>query len=167
MSMDGGWQSTSGFVLLASAACFAACAADTTDTADTSRCGEVNTVPGPTMRPGQNCLGCHQEGFGDPDAPMFSAAGTVFDAADSEHCDGVEGVKVFLTAADGSELELTTNEVGNFYTREPLMPEGPGPRLEFEDRTVKMGRKLPTVPACNACHDNPPLANAPGKIFAP
>ena len=29
------------------------------------------------MRVGDNCLGCHFDGFGDEDAPPFTAAGTV------------------------------------------------------------------------------------------
>ncbi|MDD9945802.1 MAG: hypothetical protein OXU20_32460 [Myxococcales bacterium] len=150
-----------------------ACASDTGDGDDgagdgSSRCGELNTEPGPTMRPGQNCLSCHYEGFRDElMAPNWTAAGTVFDAADSEHCDGVEGVSVFLTAEDGSEVELVTNEVGNFWTDEPLMEEGPGPRLEYEGRTIKMARNLPAIPACAGCHANPPQASAPGRIFAP
>ena len=134
---------------------------------DPDACGEVQTTPGPTMRPGFNCLSCHQDGFGDEEAPEFSAAGTVFESPDSDHCDGVEGVKVFLTGADGNEIELTTNSAGNFWTREPLMDPGPGPRIEFEGRSISMGRDLPSTPACNACHSNPPLAGAPGKIFIP
>lgn len=130
-------------------------------------CGPLQTTPGPTMRPGDNCLRCHQDGFGDPDAPVFSAAGTIFPSVDSDHCEGVEGVRVFLTGADGAEIALTTNEAGNFWTREPLMPQGPGPRIEFEGRTQRMARDLPGTPACNACHSNPPVGGAPGKIFAP
>ena len=130
-------------------------------------CGTFQTMPGPTMRPGANCLGCHQDGFGDPDAPEFTAAGTIFESPQSDFCDGVEGVKVYLTAEDGSEIELTTNAAGNFYTMEPLMVEGPGPRIEFEGRSLKMGRNLPPTPACNACHSNPPVGGAPGKIYIP
>lgn len=132
-----------------------------------SSCDAIDTTPGPMMRPGENCLSCHQDGFGDEEAPEFSAAGTVFASVDSEHCDGVQGVKVFLTAIDGSEVELVTNEVGNFWTTEPLMEEGPGPRLEFEGRSVSMGRDLPTIPACNACHSDDPVGGASGKIYIP
>lgn len=148
--------------LLASLAA-AGCGANTGDSA----CGDIQTEPGPLMRPGQNCLSCHQDGFGDPDAPVFSAAGTVFSSPQSDHCDGVEGAKIFLAAADGTEIELTTNSAGNFWTREPLLAEGPGPRIEFEGRTLKMNRPLPAVAACNACHSNPPVGGAPGKIFIP
>lgn len=148
--------------LLLTTISLAGCSAEVED-----RCGPVNETPGPMMRPGQNCLRCHQEGFGEEDAPVFSAAGTIFDSAEAEHCDGVEGVKVYLMGADGQEIELTTNAAGNFWTRAPLMPEGPGPRIEFEDRSIEMQRALPTTPACNACHDNPPVGGAPGKIFVP
>lgn len=142
--------------------CLSGCASDAPE-----GCGPLQTETGPTMRPGDNCLRCHQEGFGERDAPVFSAAGTIFPSVDSDHCEGVAGVRVFLMGADGQEVELTTNEAGNFWTREPLMEEGPGPRIEFEGRTQKMGRNLPGVPACNACHSQPPVGGAPGKIFAP
>ncbi|MDH5673731.1 MAG: DUF3365 domain-containing protein [Myxococcales bacterium] len=130
-------------------------------------CGQRQTTPGPTMRPGDNCLSCHQDGFGDEEAPEFTAAGTIFASPQSEHCDGVEGVKVVLMAADGSELELVTNEAGNFWTDQELMQPTPGPRIEFEGRSIRMMRELPTLAACNACHSNPPVGGAPGKIFAP
>lgn len=139
----------------------------TDDEATAEACGPIETTPGPTMRPGENCLSCHQDGFGDEEAPEFTAAGTVFASLDSDHCDGVGGVSIFLTAADGSELELVTNQVGNFWTSEPLMEEGPGPRLEFEGETIMMGRDLPSIPACNACHSDSPVGGAAGKIFVP
>lgn len=147
--------------LLASAA---ACASNVDGVNDT--CGSLQTTPGPTMRPGDNCLRCHTEGFGD-DAPTWTAAGTIFESPEADHCEGVEGVKVYLMGANGEEVELTTNAAGNFWTDKPLMDMGPGPRIEFEGRTMKMGRNLPSSPACNACHSNPPVGGAPGKIFVP
>lgn len=154
------------FLAMVSIALFSClgCTADATNDADA--CGPVDTTPGPLMRPGENCLSCHQDGFGE-DAPEFSAAGTVFGSLDSGSCEGVEGVKVFLTAEDGSEIELVTNSVGNFYTTEPLMEEGPGPRIEFEGKSISMGRDLPSIPACNACHSDSPVGGALGKIYLP
>lgn len=149
--------------LVTLSAVLGACASDSNG----DPCGPLQTDPGPTMRPGDNCLRCHQDGFGDPDAPPFTAAGTVFASPHAPHCEGVEGVKVVLTGADGGEITLVTNEAGNFWTQEPLTEMGPGPRLEFEGRTIEMVRDLPGTPACNACHSDPPVGGAPGKIFNP
>jgi hypothetical protein len=61
---------------------------------------------GPLMRPGQDCLACHQGGL----APRYTVAGT-WPAA---------GASVELRDAQNRLVTLTTNEVGNFYTAEAL-----------------------------------------------
>ncbi len=149
-------------VAVAAALSTAACG----DDGDESVCDiPINTSPGPTMRPGQNCLDCHQDGFGDPNAPEFTAAGTVFPAIDSEFCEGVEGATLTFKKMDGTDLVLTTNSVGNFWTTEAIQPTGP--TIEYQGRTLAMNRDLPAIAACNACHSNPPVGGAPGKIYVP
>ena len=134
-------------------------------------CGEedpdacYDTTPGEHMRVGENCLSCHQPGFGD-EAPTWTAAGTVFESADAHLCDGVEGAVVVLQGADGEEVRLTTNEVGNFWTDEELVEEGYA-YMEYQGRTMTMGRTLPKVPACNACHSIPSVGDAPGRLYVP
>ncbi len=123
------------------------------------------TATGPTMRAGDNCLGCHFDGFGDDDAPPFTAAGTVFDSPTAGDC-GVEGAVVTVIKADGTPLELVTNEVGNFYTSEPLMPNFM-PSLSIDGNTIQMQSETPDIAACNGCHSDPPTGGAPGKIYIP
>ena len=74
--------------------------------------------------------------------------------------------EVVLEAEDGSEVRLVTNAVGNFWTDVPLKVDGYA-YLEHDGRTEVMGRNLPEVPACNACHSQPPVGGAPGRIYAP
>lgn len=125
-----------------------------------------STEPGPNMRVGDNCLGCHFDGFGDENAPPFTAAGTVFNSPTGGDCDGVEGATITLTRADGTPLELVTNEVGNFYTTEELMPNFM-PSVTMDGMTIQMQAETPDIAACNGCHSDPPTGGAPGKIFTP
>ncbi len=119
---------------------------------------------GPLMRPGWNCLSCHRAG--NPDgAPVWTAAGTVYPSADAPIDEGQPGVTVVITDASGKEVRLVTNAAGNFYTAEPL--ESPfQAALEYQGRTIAMP-KPPPAGSCNACHAQPPLSDAPGRIFAP
>ncbi len=120
---------------------------------------------GPLMRPGQDCLSCHSEGAGRG-APIWSAGGTVYAKADTKADAGVQGVDVLLSAPDGSLLEkLVTNEVGNFYTATPL-PAGFGVALEYQGQRIAMPCP-PPAGLCNACHNNPPIGAAPGRIYVP
>lgn len=117
------------------------------------------------MKPGWNCLSCHREG-GQASSKPWSAAGTIYGDADADVCDGVAGVNVIFTDADGVELtRVVSNEVGNFYTAFAL-PEGFRVALERQGRTVQMPIS-PPAGSCNACHDTPPLGDALGRIRAP
>lgn len=124
-------------------------------------CGEEDT--GPEMRPGDNCLRCHSSG-GEASEVRFTAAGTVFPAADAAKSDGVEGAIVRLQKADGGILELRTNRVGNFFTRERLAADL-RPEVEFEGRVEQM--PVTANGACNSCHNQPPSGAATGRIFVP
>ena len=116
---------------------------------------------GAAMLPGENCLRCHSEGSAYPSAPIWSAAGTVFERADSEV--GVRGATVRLVDSAGKELELTTNAAGNFYTSEPLVfPLRAS--LSFEGFEASMPVEVPAG-SCNACHSHPdPSGGAQGHI---
>ena len=122
---------------------------------------------GPLMKPGDNCLRCHRSERSDyPSAPPWTAAGTVFPGPDSPASDGVPGVRVLLQDAQGDLLEqLTTNEVGNFYTGRPL-PAGFRVALEYEDARIEMPC-APPAGNCGACHANPPVGGTRGRIFLP
>jgi hypothetical protein len=107
---------------------------------------------GPAMRPGENCNGCHG----------FSASGTVFPDAHAVTGDGVKGARVHLTGADGRTVTIRSNEVGNFYTKEPLA-------LPLRVTVEKGGQSATMEPlspdgACNRCHRLPPEEDAPGRV---
>jgi hypothetical protein len=118
---------------------------------------------GPEMQPGVNCLSCHRENSSYPDAPIWSVGGTVFAGPDSEV--GANGVTVTVVDYEGTEIEMTTNAAGNFYTATPLV-------LPYEV-TVSDGTHSAIMPAsppagsCNACHSTNPVGGAPGAIYVP
>lgn len=122
---------------------------------------------GPTMRPGDNCRRCHGSVNSDyPDAPDWTAAGTVYPGPDSPASDGVPFVRVLITDADGGMIEsLLTNSVGNFFTDTPL-PEGFRVALEYEGERIDMPCAPPSG-GCAACHTQPPIGNAPGRLYLP
>jgi hypothetical protein len=143
---------------------------------------------GPAMRPGQNCLRCHTEGAKGPGtvaALPFTAAGTVFEDRRASANEGSAGVTVELNDADGKQVRLTTNRWGNFYTEEPLHYPLRLVRLLRGGEAISMPLDPDKAPAftgeihpeedtyyapagsCNACHAVPPIAGAPGRIYAP
>jgi hypothetical protein len=136
--------------------------------ASLAACGSAEPqaeATGPLMRPGQDCLSCHSDGAGRG-APTWSAAGTVYAKADAEADEGVAGVDVLLSAADGSLLQkLVTNDVGNFYTDMPL-PAGFRVALEYQGQHIDMPCP-PPAGLCNACHNDPPIGSAPGRLYVP
>ena len=106
---------------------------------------------GPLMRPGQDCNQCHRpnNSFG---APVWTAGGTVL--ATTKGGGAVEGAVISITDADGKNVTLTSNEVGNFYTSTPLVVPydititygGESRRMPFKDG------KPNGSPNCNHCH---------------
>lgn len=145
--------------LLALAVC--GCAANTGDVAEPV----ISLEPGPEMRPGENCLRCHNPA-GPAARRPWSAAGTVFPARDAMRTEGVLGVRVELSDADGNVIDrLITNEVGNFYTNAEL-PDPFFVALEYDGQRVEMPC-APPAGSCNACHALPPVGHAPGRIYVP
>ncbi|HEY6561408.1 MAG TPA: hypothetical protein VI072_29245 [Polyangiaceae bacterium] len=142
--------------LLVLACTLAACSSN-----DTAGANDV----GPLMRPGDDCLACHSANSGR-NAPIWSAAGTVFPEPTSSQDEGLANVRVHLSAPDGSLLEtLITNAAGNFYTSRPL-PRGFQVALEYQGERIDMPCPPPGG-LCNACHTLPPIGQAPGRIFIP
>jgi hypothetical protein len=95
--------------------------------------------PGPTMSPGSDCLDCHGGG-GEEDAVPWTIAGTW----------PGEGHKVWIgeVAPGTKSFTLTTNQVGNFYTREGV---------RFPVRVAIDGQFMPgdvtaADASCNRCH---------------
>lgn len=120
----------------------------------------------PEMHPGGNCIACHAE---EGDAPRFNIAGTVMnDIHDDTDCNGVEGVTVEITGADGQVITLTTNAAGNFFRRESdgavAMPYTA--KLIYQGRERAMATPQSTG-ACAACHSADGASGAPGRVLVP
>jgi hypothetical protein len=155
-------------MILAFSIAAASCSAD-----DRGTCTEAPSFAllddeprGPFMRPGDNCLRCHSSS-GEAKRKVFSFGGTVFAKADSPRCAGGEAsVTIRVTDSVGKTVSVITNEVGNFWSKEPLTPP-----LSMEarrgDRVAKMPIDSPTG-GCALCHRNPnPVSGALGRIRTP
>jgi hypothetical protein len=120
----------------------------------------------PLMNPGGDCIGCHARGEG----PRFQIAGTVMgDYKDDENCNGLEGITVQITGADGQVLALTTNAAGNFFNGHG----DPAVALPFKAKLIGAGgkeRAMLTAQSdgnCATCHTTTGANSAPGRIIAP
>lgn len=91
------------------------------------------------MRPGEDCLGCHQE---------FTAAGTVFASAGGTQ--GVAGVAVVIYGMT-QDVHLTTNAAGNFYTTASF-GYGSGATVQVGTGGMATALASRSVGACNTCH---------------
>lgn len=136
--------------------------------------------PGPTHRPGEPCLVCHDERDGRGEK-LFVVAGTVYERASDTR--GTEGVEVVITDAEDQQLSVFTNEAGNFWIS--VDPDVAVPELDEEG-----GLDVPRAPvfplrvavrrgafdenmagvigregSCAHCHFDPPGATSAGKIF--
>ena len=115
------------------------------------------TGNGPTMSPGDICLGCHG----------FTIAGTVYPTIhETGLCYGINGgAQVVITPACGTPITLDVNSAGNFYYMGAV-------RAPFTAKVVVGGRErvmlLPqTFGDCNSCHTQDGLQGAPGRIIVP
>lgn len=107
---------------------------------------------GPTHRPGQPCLTCHG---GDGPGPDFVVAGTVYQVR-GQPVPLVRGL-VRIEDYAGKSVEVTTNEVGNFYIEKgrfnPVYPiyatvyDSPSKAIE-----KKMVSRIGRNGGCGFCH---------------
>jgi hypothetical protein len=111
---------------------------------------------GPGMRPGEDCLACHNPA-GSARAAWFGAAGTVFDAAGT----AAAGVAVSLTDSQSRTVSDVTNWAGNFYfTNQELTPP-----LQVSVVAAAGERTMTDATgACNSCHRP---GGTPGPIVFP
>jgi hypothetical protein len=117
------------------------------------------------MEPGGDCKGCHASSGG----PGFLFAGTIMASLhDDTNCNGVAGVTVRVTGADGKLFELITNRTGNFYSEakasELVLP--------FKAEVINGGKSSAMLTAqsntdCASCHTAMGASLAPGRIVAP
>jgi mono/diheme cytochrome c family protein len=124
-------------------------------------CDSTN-VPGPAMRPGQDCGRCHG-GTGEEQGPLWAAAGTIYAAPQADANDGLEGVTVTLTDDTGRSVSTTTNEVGNFWFDEDMQPPFTV-ELSHQGVTTRMGGPAPSG-YCAACHTAERPLGPPGRVF--
>src|SRR5262245_12866617 len=110
-----------------------------------------------TMEPGERCGSCH----GDH-APAFGAAGTLFSGSRADADDALEGATIQLTDVRGGRVVMTSNEAGNFFTREHLAP--PLQVLVVRAGATAVMRSAPSGD-CNGCHNLG--GGAVGRIHLP
>lgn len=145
---------------------------DTSDSADEYACTSGTTWEGgneesPRMNPGEDCIGCHER---EGEGPRFQVAGTVYTVAhEPDDCNGVDGVSVEITDAEGTVVTLPTNSAGNF------MHEDGETRLVFPVNARVIGSDGSERAmsgdiedgSCNACHTEDGANDAPGRVMAP
>jgi hypothetical protein len=125
----------------------------------------VNAGRSAEMEPGGDCIGCHSSG----DGPSFLVAGSVMNALhDDTNCNGVAGVTVRLTGADGKQMELVTNGTGNFFSQ----AKASALVLPFKAEVVRGGKTAAMLTAqtstdCGSCHTAAGANMAPGRIVPP
>jgi hypothetical protein len=120
---------------------------------------------GPTHRPGQPCMLCHDGALGD--ASQFTVAGTVY-ADEGQNSGGANSVQVVLTDSTGSTFTTTTNTAGNFY----LTPRDWTPTYPMKVKIVATdGSEHPMTThvgrdgSCAGCHEYPPGPRSPGHVY--
>jgi putative hemolysin len=120
----------------------------------------------PDMRPGGDCIACHAE---EQEGPAFLVAGTVYSAPhEPDDCNGVGGLTVELTGADGAVHTLTTRSSGNFFAEMgefELMLPYKAAVIDGDQRREMVGEQL--ITNCASCHTQEGLVMAPGRIIAP
>ena len=117
------------------------------------------------MRPGNACITCHQQSGGE--APTFAIAGTVYPTAhEPNDCAGKSSIQVVIMDANGNtQLTLTSNSAGNFYSSLPITKP-------YRAKVVSGGNEramtaTQTDGNCNSCHTDGGANGAPGRIMAP
>ena len=118
------------------------------------------------MHPGRDCSDCHrQRGEG----PRSTVAVTVFGALnDEDDCRGIPDVVVDILDENGAvAFSVTTNDAGNFFSRQSLSGLGAYTApVTDEGRTAEMTTPQ-TDGACNHCHTAVGVEDAPGRILLP
>ncbi len=127
-------------------------------------------APDEQMHPGRACVSCHADDNAATggDAPIFSAAGTVFPTAhepDDCRASASAGATVELTGADGRVFRATVNDWGNFHLETTELRTPVRARVLWRGRVRSMiGRA--TSGDCNSCH-TAHGDDAPGRILLP
>ena len=86
---------------------------------------------------------------------------------DDTDCNGVSGVTVRLTDADGKTLDLVTNSAGNFYRQGPTGIGSPYTVKLISGSRERVMATPQTSGNCASCHTATGANGAPGRILAP
>jgi hypothetical protein len=115
---------------------------------------------GVSMRPGNDCTGCHS----------FTIAGTVYPTLhEPNNCNGTaaNGIKVVVTGADGKITTLTPDGTsGNFYSSTAIKTPFSAKVTNSAGGSMAMAT-MQTKGNCNSCHTQTGANSAPGRITAP
>jgi hypothetical protein len=114
------------------------------------------------MHPGMDCIACHARGEG----PTYKAAGTVFTALhEPDDCNGLSGVTVELTDANGVVHTANTNSAGNFSFDRSESIAMPYSARVFDSSGLESAMSAhQSDGACNSCHTVNGKNSAPGRI---
>ncbi len=120
------------------------------------------------MTPGRACIACHS-GPGGDEGPRFLVAGTVYPTAhEPDDCNGIGGVDIEITDANGDVRILSARDSGNFF-----MGGDPGDlAMPITARVLQGDLVLPMLTPidtgdCNTCHTQEGKEGAPGRIVLP
>jgi hypothetical protein len=116
-------------------------------------CGEGEE--GPEMKPGAACLSCHRSG-GKASEEAFTAAGTVY--TDASGASGLNGATVTIIGSDNQQVTLSSNAVGNFYTRQNITM--PYTVVVSNDTSSATMMSAVSSGNCNDCHSPDGVASA-------
>lgn len=136
-------------------------------------------------RPGQPCLICHGPGHvpRPPGEVQFQIAGTVFGAIDDPEDQGVAGVEVIVTDANGVVTTVESNRVGNFMVsvnegaseprvrergwlaipRALAFPLGVTIRRDTDEQIMRT--KIWRAGSCAHCHGTAPDTDSVGRVY--
>lgn len=117
------------------------------------------------MNPGQACISCHSA-IGE--GPRYSIAGTVFATAhEPNNCNGSSAgaTTIVIRGANGAELTLSPNAVGNFYSYASVVR--PYTAKVVRDGVERVMSTAQTNGDCNTCHTLEGASSAPGRIMLP
>ena len=130
------------------------------------------------MHPGGDCIACHAR---EREGPTYRFAGTVMlGLHDQEDCNGLTSsaeaspLRVVITGANGDEVSLPVNRVGNFFSTRNISLPYTARILNTATGQTRFMLGPQTVGACNHCHtpngaaDGSNLLNPPaGRILPP
>lgn len=121
-------------------------------------CGEATQAEerhGPEMLPGRECISCHRG---------FTAAGTVFESLMDACNTGVADATVeIIDEAGNTTVRMTTNAVGNFYTKAQL-PARFRARITAPDGLSQEMLSFGNDGNCSRCHRVQPVEKAKGRL---